>query len=259
MTEPYAEGALLLAPGPVARLTLNAPARRNAMNRAMWVALPEICARVAEDRSIRVLVVAGEGQAAFSAGADIAEFDAVYATPETARAYNGAVRAGQAALAGLPKPTVAAIRGACYGGGVGLALHCDLRFAAESARFAVTPAKLGLAYSPEDSAALVAAVGPARARDMLLTGRTLDGAEALAAGLVHHLHPDDALDAAVEARAQGLAALAPGALAAVKTILDGLAAGAPRAPLQAAFDARFSSDEFREGVAAFREKRPARF
>jgi enoyl-CoA hydratase/carnithine racemase len=259
MTETYAEGALLLAPGPVAALTLNAPARRNAMNAAMWSALPALCARVAGDPGIRVLVVSGAGPAAFSAGADIGEFDSVYATPEAARAYNAAVRAGQAALTALPQPTIAAIRGACYGGGVGLALHCDLRIAADTARFAVTPAKLGLAYSPEDSAALVAAVGPARAREMLLTGRTLDAPQALAAGLVHHLHSDDALDAEVAATAQGLAALAPGALAAIKTILDGLAAQSPRAPLQAAFDARFSSAEFREGVAAFREKRPARF
>lgn len=258
--EAHADGALILTAGRIARLRINAPARRNAMSRAMWAALPAICDRLAADPAVRVLVVEGAGAEAFSAGADIAEFAEVYATPERAAAYNALIRAGQAALAALPKPVIAAVRGACFGGGVGLALHCDLRLAAEDARFAVTPARLGLAYSPEDTHALAAAVGAARARELLLTGRSVPAAEALAIGLVHHVHPGPALATAVEATAEGMAALAPGALAAIKTIVAGLAEGpAGSAAARAAFAARFHSEEFREGRAAFLEKRSPRF
>lgn len=259
MTESHAEGALILEVGPIARLTLNAPKRRNAMNQAMWAALPDLCARIAADRAIRVLVLAGAGTEAFCAGADIAEFARVYADAATARHYNAQVRAAQAALAALPQPVIAVIRGACFGGGVGLALHCDLRLAARSARFAVTPARLGLAYSPDDTAALIAAVGPARAREMLLTGRAITAEAALSSGLVHQLAAAEALDALVAETAEGLAALAPGALAAIKTIVAGLGTGADRSDLQAVFDSRFATAEFREGATAFLEKRPARF
>jgi len=259
MSETFAQGALTLEPGRIARLTLDAPQRRNAMNRAMWAALPAICARVAADPGIRVLILTGAGGDAFCAGADIAEFATVYADAASARAYNAQVRAAQAALAGLPQPVIAAIRGACFGGGVGLALHCDLRIAAETARFAITPARLGLAYSPDDTAALIAAVGPARARELLLTGGTVTAPAALAMGLVNRLTAPDALEAEVRDTAGGLAALAPGALAAIKAIVGGLGDGTGHATLQDIFDARFASAEFREGYAAFLEKRAPRF
>lgn len=261
MTETFAEGALLLEPGRVARLTLNAPQRRNAMSRAMWAAMPAIARRVEEDHAIRVLIVAGAGEAAFSAGADIAEFAEVYADAASASAYNALVRAGQAALAQLGRPVIAAIRGACFGGGVGIALHCDLRIAADDARFAVTPARLGLAYGPQDTAALVAAVGPARAREMLLTGRVVAAPEACAIGLVNEIAAPGALDERVGALADELASLAPGALAAIKTIVSGVAglSDDSEARLRDAFEARFVSDEFREGATAFLERRKPRF
>lgn len=261
MTMEFADGGLVLAPGRVARLTINAPGRRNAMRRAMWAALPEACAAMAADGAVRVLVIEGAGTAAFSAGADISEFADTYASAARARAANAEIRAGIAAVRALPFPVIAAIRGACFGGGVALALACDLRHAAASARFAVTPARLGLAYSPEDTRALIAAVGAARAGEMLLTGREMAAAEALAAGLVHRLAEDAALAGTVEQAAEALAALAPGALATIKAMVGALAddPGADPAPLQALFDARFASAEFREGVAAFLEKRAPRF
>lgn len=259
--EPHADGALLLTPSPVARLTLNTPRRRNAMTRAMWQALPAICDRVAADPGIRVLVVHGAGDAAFSAGADISEFTQVYATPDSTRAYNAEVRAAQAALRDLPRPVIAEVRGACFGGGCGLALACDLRFAGASARFAITPAKLGLSYSPEDTWQLIEKVGPARSRDMLFSGRALDATEALAIGLVDRLCPDDVLDPAVAEYAGRLADLAPGALATVKATINALTAppNDPGGRVQALFDARFSSAEFAEGTRAFLEKRPPRY
>ncbi len=257
MTESFADDGLILTPGRVAVLTLNRPARRNAMTAAMWAAIPGICDRIAGDATIRVLVVTGEGPAAFCAGADMSEFERVYATPESTGAYNATVRAAQARLRDLPCPTVAAIRGACFGGGCGLALACDLRVADATARLAITPAKLGLAYSPADTWQLIEKVGVVRAKDLLLTGRAVDAAEALAIGLVDRTSDDAA--AASRTLARDLATLAPGALAAIKAICNGLSTPDASAALHTAFEATFRSAEFREGYSAFLEKRPPDF
>ncbi len=254
----FAEGRLRLDPGRVARLTLASPDTRNAMSRAMWEALPLICDRVAGDPAIQVLILAGEG-GTFCAGADISEFEAAYATREATRATNAAVREAQARLRALPKPTVAAIEGACFGGGCGLALACDLRIAAKDARFAITPAKLGIAYSVADTRQLVAAVGEAVARDMLLSARTLDAPEALRVGLVGRLAPPGhVMQAAVET-AERLASLSPASQAATKLILNALTDPPDRPDLQALFEALFEGDDFREGTRAFQQKRPPRF
>ncbi len=253
MTEVFADGGLILTPARVAVLTLDRPARRNAMTAAMWAALPDLCDRIAGDAAIRVLIVTGAGAAAFCAGADMSEFERVYATPESTAAYNATVRAAQARLRDLPCPTVAAIRGACFGGGCGLALACDLRVADASARLAITPARLGLAYSPEDTWQLIETVGAVRAKDLLLTGRIVDATEALRIGLVDRTG-DDALVAAQELAAD-LATLAPGALAAIKRICNGLGVPATGSPLQDVFEATFRGAEFREGYTAFLEGR----
>lgn len=257
MTETFASGCLVLDSGAVATLTIDRPDKRNAMTLAMWSALPAICDRMEGDPVIRAVILAGAGSRAFCAGADIAEFDRVYATPESGAAYNACVRAAQARLRDLRCPTVAAVRGACFGGGCGLALACDLRVADGTSRFAITPARLGIAYSPADTWQLMEKVGAPRAKDLLLTGRTVDGAEALAIGLADRLVDDAAEGAAALARE--LAAHAPGALAAIKRIANGLSR-APEAPeLQAMFGATFAGVEFREGRDAFRERRPPVF
>lgn len=258
MTETFAAGRLRLEPGRVARLTLASPASRNAMSRAMWEAMPAICDRVAADPAIRVLILAGEG-GTFCAGADIGEFEATYATPGSTAAYNALVRQAQARLRALEKPTVAAIAGACFGGGCGLALACDLRLAAQDARFAITPAKLGIAYSAADTRQLVAAVGEAVARDMLLTARTLDAPEALRVGLVGRLVPPPDLDAAAQATAEALATLSPASQAATKAILNALGDPPARPDLDALFASLFDGPDFREGTRAFLAKRPPEF
>lgn len=257
MTETYANGGLVLTTGRIATLTLNRPERRNAMTNAMWQALPQICDRIEADTSIHVLILRGAGEKAFCAGADISEFERVYATTEATAHYNAAVRLAQARLRDLPCPTLAAISGVCFGGGCGLALACDLRFADASARFAITPARLGLAYSPADTWQVIEKVGLPRAKDMLLSGRTLTPQEALSYGLIDWLEAD-AEDAAQDYAAT-LASLAPGALRAIKAIANGLGQPQPAPDLQATFNATFSSAEFREGTQAFLEKRTPDF
>lgn len=245
--------------GDVARLTVNRPEKRNALTRAMWAALPERVAAF-EQSAARVLVVAGAG-GAFAAGADIGEFETVYATRDSTAEYFARVSDGMEALARCGKPTVAEVRGACVGGGLGLALCCDLRIAAADARFAITPAKLGLTYSLADTKRLTDAVGPSTAKDMLFTGRLLDAGEALKVGLVNAVVDPEALDAAVAEKARAIAEASGWSARTTKAIVAKILNGA------AADDAESSAwlldavegDDFHEGRAAFVEKRTPRF
>lgn len=256
MTVEFAESDLCLDPGTVAQLTLNRPTRRNAMTAAMWAALPEICDILTSDGT-RVLIVTGAGDKAFCAGADISEFEEVYGSPEMTASYNAKICNAQARLRDLPFPTIAEVRGACYGGGCALALACDFCIADQGASFAITPARLGLAYSPVDTLQLIEKVGMPRARDLLMTGRAVDAQEALKIGLIDRLEEHSAASAA--ALADHLASLAPAALSTIKLICNGLSEPANRPDLQAAFVDTFAGAEFREGYAAFLEKRAPDF
>jgi enoyl-CoA hydratase/carnithine racemase len=149
------EPLLLDRDGPVATLTINRPDRLNALTFGMFARLPTLLAEAAAAGGVRALVVRGAGQKAFSAGADISEFESTRSTREQTAAYDDAVLAAEEALATFPAPTIAAIGGYCYGGGCGLALACDIRFAAPGARFAITPAKLGLVYPLRSTKRLV--------------------------------------------------------------------------------------------------------
>ncbi|SLN75416.1 enoyl-CoA hydratase-related protein [Oceanibacterium hippocampi] len=253
----FADGALRLMPSRVALLEINAPERRNALSLAMWTAIEAVAERVEADESIRVLLVRGAGGKAFSAGADIGEFADVYATPESTADYNARVRRAQARLRDLPRPTIAVVDGVCVGGGCGLALACDLRFAATDARFGITPARLGLAYSYADTAQLVEKVGPARAKDILFSGRLLEAGEALAIGLVDRLAAPEALTGTVADYAEGLAALSQTSIRAAKAIINRLAdrQAESSADMDALFSDSFSGPDFREGYAAFLAKR----
>lgn len=258
MTETFADGGFTLTTGRVAVLTISRPERRNAATEAMWAALPDICARIADDAEIRALIVRGQGDRAFCAGADMSEFARVYATVDSTTVYNGYVRAAQASLRNLRCPTIAAVQGACYGGGCGLALACDLRVADGSAGFAITPARLGLAYSPADTWQVIEKVGVTRARDLLLTGRTVKAEEAAAIGLIDRLCSTNAIAAALTL-ADDLAAMSADALSAIKTITNGLSRPAITPDLVAAFDATFRGPDFREGYSAFLDKRSPDF
>lgn len=258
MTESFADGRLTLVRERIAVVTLDAPSTRNAMTRAMWAALPDIAARIAADHDVRAVLVTGAG-GAFCAGADISEFETVYGTEATARDYNALVRAGQQALRDLPRPVIAAIEGPCVGGGCGLALSCDLRFAGEGAVFAITPARLGIAYGPADTMALVEKVGPARAKDILFSARKLAADEALSIGLVERVVPAGSAVAAAQAYAESLAALSPASLAVTKRIVNGLIPVPADPSLMRDFEALFTGPDFAEGTRAFLERRPPRF
>ena len=246
--------------GALARIRLNSPARRNAISRAMWLALPEICAAIEARADALVVVVEGAG-GHFSAGADIQEFAEVYRDAATTHDYVNAIQAGLAALAALDRPTIAALAGVAVGGGLGLALCCDLRFCAEDATLAITPAKLGLLYGHVETRRLVELVGPARAKDLLFSGRRIAPAEALAFGLVDRVAPAHELPGAVAAYCAELTALSQRSIRGAKRAVDAIARGMPtesRAFRGAVEDAALGED-FREGRAAFTEKRAPGF
>lgn len=248
--------SLAVADG-IGRIVIRRPERRNAFSRAMWRRMAAMLDRAAAEPSLGVLLILGEG-GHFCAGADISEFADTYADAETAAAANAEIAAVVEALAAFTRPTIAAISGACVGGGVSLALACDLRVADATARFAVTPAKLGLIYAHGDTLRLVRAVGPARAKELLFTGRALDAAEAARIGLVGTLAEDARAEG--DALASTLAAASRPALRAIKRMVDDAAAGVPEGPQhRAAFAGTFHGADFAEGRAAFLEKRPARF
>jgi enoyl-CoA hydratase/carnithine racemase len=177
------EPVYLTIEGVIAQLVLNRPDKHNALTRAMWAAIAEHAAAVAADPGVEVLVLRGATPAAFAAGADIGEFEEVFASTATARAYHGVVHAAYDAIAQLAKPTIAMVQGVCFGGGCALALCCDLRYADERATFCIPPARLGLAYSLTETKRLVDLVGPAKAKEMLMGARVIAAEEALRIGL----------------------------------------------------------------------------
>lgn len=222
----FADGALrLFRSDEVATLELHRPAQRNAITVAMWNALPEVAADVASDPAIRVLLVRGSGDEAFSAGADLAELPEIYGNVEHTRAYVAAMHGAERALRDLSIPTIALIRGFCLGGGCGLALACDLRYAASDASFGIPASKLGLAYSFSDTAALIEAVGPARAKDLLFSGRVIEAQEALSIGLVDLVARVEAVDGAAAAYASILSRRSSASLRFAKATVNALARG----------------------------------
>ena len=177
------------------------------------------------------------------------------------RAMQDATQAGQEAWFNLPLPTIAVIRGACVGGGCGLAIASDLRLATLDAYFANTPAKLGLAYSLSDTRRLVDLVGPARAKEILYTASQFSADEALAMGLVNRIVPADQIDDDAEALALEIAANAPNSLRIAKRLINGIARGERlETPASIAlFNDSFRTPEFLEGAAAFQQKRRPKF
>lgn len=243
--------------GPVATLTIDRPAKRNAMSYEMWSALPGLMAEVAEAPRVRVLVVRGGEH--FSAGADISEFSTLRAGAEGAARYSEAVHNGERAIASLGKPTIAAVNGFCVGGGCEIALACDLRIASSGARFGITPAKLGIVYNFTSTKQLVDVVGPAWAKQILFGGELIDAATALRIGLVNEVHED--LDARVKQLSEVIASRAQVSVRGAKQIVNRVTEGqvAEDEAVRALYDEAVHSPEYAEGVAAFLEKRPPRF
>jgi enoyl-CoA hydratase/carnithine racemase len=245
---------------PIACLVLNRPERLNALNDAIWEAIPALLAEAAADPAIKVLMVSGVDDSAFAAGADIAEFSRIMAEG-AADAYARRMGVATRALAEFPKPTIAVIQGPCVGGGCSLALCCDFRFAAEGARFGVTPAKLGIAYPLEDTRRLIAAVGVSAARDLLMTGRVVTAGAALSLGLIDRCWPAANLWGEARDYAETLAAGSQYSIRATKAIFGEILAGAVKETdtSRALFAKAFDGEDLKEGAQAFLEKRKPRF
>jgi enoyl-CoA hydratase/carnithine racemase len=255
-----APGLLVNVQDSVGTITLNRAGHRNAITREMWLGLPGALARLAAHAAVRVVVLRGAEQN-FAAGADIGEFDTVYASRGAATDYAAAMAGAMDALLACGKPVIAAIEGFCIGGGVALTLCCDLSFADEAARFAVTPARLGIAYSFADTRRLVARVGAAGAKDLLLTARRIDAGEAQRMGLVNRVFAAGGLDSALANYAELLAGASPASQKAAKDFVARAVAGqvAEDAATRAAYLDILEAPDFVEGRAAFAEKRKPRF
>jgi enoyl-CoA hydratase/carnithine racemase len=251
------EDLLLQRDGEVATLVLNRPASHNAITLDMYRALPGLLDGLGGDPAVKVIVVRGAGEKSFASGADITEFREVRADADGARRYNRAVEAAERALERLRKPTIAMVHGYCIGGGAGLALACDLRFADEQARLGITPAKLGLVYSLESTKRLVDLVGPARAKWILMSGQHVHAARALELGLFDEVVATGELPRITYEFAGLLCSRAQFTVRATKEIVRRILAGqteddeATRALRNSSFD----TDDYAEGVRAFLEKR----
>jgi enoyl-CoA hydratase len=260
-TPPPAAALRLEREGEIAFIIADNPARMNALNAAMWAALPGALSEAEQDDNVRVIVLRGAGTTAFSAGADISEFETARSGDRAAE-YDALNDAAFRSLSQCRKPTIAMIHGFCLGGGLGLALCTDIRLADESAQFAIPAAKLGLGYNARWMRPLLAAVPPTRAKEMLFTARRFKVAEASAMGLVNEVMPATELERRTRALASEIAANAPLTVRAAKQVIDELVRH-PESPDMAALDAAvaacFESEDYGEGRRAFLEKRKPQF
>src|SRR5579885_3587643 len=205
--------------GGVGYLIFNNPERHNAVSLEMWNAADGILADFAADTSIRVVVLTGAGGKAFVSGADISKFESERSSKEAIERYNAAVDKANTAVFEFPKPTIAMIRGYCIGGGVGLALCCDMRICTENSKFGVPAAKLGLGYGFKGIKKLVDVVGPSFAKEIFYTARQFSAAEAQGMGLVNRVVPDGELETYVGNYAETISANAPLTVDSVKFIV----------------------------------------
>jgi enoyl-CoA hydratase/carnithine racemase len=242
--------------GDVATLVIDRAEKRNSLTTEMWDAIPEACAEADADRSVKLLVVRGAAEA-FCSGADVSEYRARLGEPGWEERSQTSVSAAFAALRGMAKPTVAAIRGPCIGGGVGIALACDLRLADPSARLAVPPARLGIVYPFVETKNLVDLVGPSRAKRLLFTAETVDALEALAMGLLDEVVAADAFeDRLVELTARICSVSQQTVRAAKRVIALVLAGQTEESPeTRALAAAALAGEDHAEGVRAFADKR----
>jgi len=249
--------------GDTAILTINRQAYRNSISFEMWEAFPGLIGDLDGDRSVRVIVLTGAGDRAFASGADISEFHSRRTGRDAASLYHRAVEATMAALEAASKPVIAMVNGFAIGGGCELAVACDLRIAAEGASFGIPAAKLGLVIGFTDTSRLVHLVGPAVAKEMLMTGRRLSSREALAVGLVNRVVPDPSLRQATLELAATIATHAPFSVASAKAMVNHCLRDPDLSrvdPTDADRPLRcYETRDFREGVQAFLEKRAPRF
>lgn len=243
-------------------ITFNNPARHNAVSLSMWQALADTVRQFEADDEIRVVVLGGAGEKAFVSGADISEFGEKRGSIEATQVYNETSHQAVLALQNLSKPTIAMIRGYCIGGGLGIALACDLRLASTNSRFAVPAAKLGLGYDYDGVRALMSVVGPSFTKEIFYTARQFSCEEALQMGLINRAVEPDELSSYVTQYAQTISGNAPLTVRSIKTIVaEALKDESVRdvSICDAAVQTCFDSADYIEGRTAFMEKRKPQF
>jgi enoyl-CoA hydratase/carnithine racemase len=262
-TMEFADGKILaeITDG-VGRITFNQPEKRNAMSVAMWAGMAAALDLFEADASVRCVVLTGAGDKAFVSGADISQFDKMRSDADAQREYSKQTAGGRLKLASFPKPVIAEIRGFCMGGGLGIAMSCDIRIAAEGSQFGIPAAKLGIAYGFDMVRHLVDLVGPAHAHMILMTGERFDAAEASRVGLINKVVPAEALAGEVARLTATLAVNAPLSLYANKRTVQAVLqdrADRDMAGINAAMAACFDSADYQEGRSAFMAKRKPAF
>jgi len=242
--------------GAIGWLVFNNPERRNAVSLDMWEAIPRVLDDFGADPAIRVVVLSGAGDKAFVSGADISQFEKDRSSAEAVKRYDEIGERAQSRLASYDKPLLAMIRGYCLGGGVGIASACDLRIAADDARFGIPAARMGLGYRASSMKKLVDIVGKPAALEIMITARQFTAAEALRIGLVHQVVPVAELETATRAYCDMIAANAPLTLRTAKRVIAEV--------MKTAYDPAacdrwvkecFESEDYIEGRRAFMEKR----
>jgi enoyl-CoA hydratase/carnithine racemase len=248
--------------GRVGYLIFNNPERHNAVSLAMWDAAAEILDDFASDNGIGVVVLTGSGGKAFVSGADISKFEDERATMEAVARYNTAVEKIYAGIYEFPKPTIAMIRGYCIGGGLGLAVSCDIRIASDNARFSLPAAKLGLGYDLPGIERFVDTLGPSFTKDIFFSARQFDAAEAREIGFLNRVLPEGEVEAFVDNYAATIAANAPLTVNSVKFIVGEALkdeSKRDRARCSEMVKQCFGSRDYVEGRRAFMEKRKPAF
>ncbi len=248
--------------GAIATVVFNRPKLRNAISLAMWTEIARISAELAKDDSVRAIVFRGAGTDAFASGADISEFKENRKDTATALRYNAQTEAAYTGIRDCPKPTVAMIFGFCMGGAMAIAMACDLRFAAEGSKYGIPAARLGIIYGAEPVNQLVSLVGPAYAKDILYSARTLGDREALDIGFIQRLVPAADLERVAYDYLRKVADNAPlsvrGAKLTIQACCDGLNDERRKRLKNLGLEV-FESADYKEGTQAFLEKRPPRF
>jgi enoyl-CoA hydratase/carnithine racemase len=248
--------------GAVGWIVFNQPAKRNAINGAMWRGIPKAMAQYDADPEVRCVAFRGAGTEAFASGADISEFEQIRAQKSSVAEYDGLLDQVLHSIQDSRKPSVAMIYGFCMGGGLEVALACDLRYCGRSAQFGIPAAKLGLAYNVEGHKRLIETVGHARAREIMFLGRRYNAEEGFAMGLVNQVFHDAELESAVGRIINQLCENAPLSIANSKTIIEEYvkASGAPDAAnMSAAIERCAKSGDYQEGRRAFMDKRKPAF
>ena len=251
------ENMLAEIDGAIGWMTFNKPARRNAVSLDMWEAMPAVLDRFERDPTVRVIVLKGAGEQAFVSGADISQFEQARSSPESNAHYDEVSGEASRRLATCGKPTIAMINGFCIGGGLAIAVACDIRIADEGARFGIPAARLGLGYEASGVKKLMDLVGPSFTKEIFFTARHFSAAEAREMGLVNRVVGGGSLEEYTRQYCATIGDNAPMTMHALKRTVGELVRGekADLAACEALVKACFNSQDYVEGRRAFMEKR----